>query len=59
VLISDRASWADMEPPEKTLDAALKEVYPDANPLDVIRKSTKKLSTEVQVFRPDLSYLAK
>jgi hypothetical protein len=48
-----------MEPPEKTLDAALKEVYPDANPLDVIRKSTKKLSTEVQVFRPDLSYLAK
>lgn len=59
VLVSDRASWADMEPPEKTLDAALKEVYPDANPLDVIRKSTKKLSTEVQVFRPDLSYMAK
>lgn len=59
VLISDRASWAEMEPPEKTLDAAMKEAHPDANPLDVIRKSTKKIATEVQVFRPDLSYMAK
>jgi hypothetical protein len=59
VLISDRESWADMEPIEKTLDSLMKEQYPDANPLDTIRKSTRRLMTEVHQFRPDLSYMAK
>ena len=61
VLISDRASWADMEPPEKKLEDALKEAYGDGGPgvLDQLRKSTRRISSEMSVFRPDLSYLPK
>ncbi len=58
-LITDRASWGDMEPPEKKLDDMLKEVYGDAGALDQLRKSCRKIVTEIQTFRADLSYVPK
>ena len=59
VLISDRASWGDMEPPEKKLQDALKEAYGDAGALDQLRRSCRRIVTEMSVFRADLSYMPK
>ena len=59
VLISDRASWGDMEPPEKKLQDALKEAYGDAGALDQLRRSCRRIVTELSVFRADLSYMPK
>ena len=55
VLVTDRASWADMEPPSTTMDEAL---GPDgAQALATLRKSTKQIMTELVEYRPDLSYV--
>jgi len=59
VLVTDRASWADMEPAEKTMEAALKEAYGDRSALDQLRHSCSHIMNEMSVFRPDLSYIAK
>ena len=61
VQISDRASWAEMEPPEKALEAALKDAEGDSGPqlLDQLRRSCSKITTELSVYRPDLSYIPK
>jgi hypothetical protein len=59
VLISDRASWGDMEPPEKKLQDALKEAYGDAGALDQLRHSCHRITTEMSVYRADLSYVPK
>lgn len=61
VLITDRATWADMEPPEKTLEAALKEAFGESGPqlLDQLRRSCSKIVTELSVYRADLSYIPK
>jgi len=61
VLVTDRASWADMEPAEKKLEDALKEAYGDSGPqlLDQLRHSCKSIVSEMSVFRADLSYLPK
>lgn len=61
VLVTDRASWADMEPPEKKLEDALKEAYGDSGPqvLDQLRHSCHRIVTEMSVFRADLSYTPK
>jgi len=61
VLITDRASWSDMEPPEKKLEDALKEAYGDSGPqvLDQLRHSCRSIVSEMSVFRADLSYMAK
>ena len=61
VLITDRASWAAMEPPEKTLAAVLKEADGDSGPqlVDQLRRSSSRIATELQVYRPDLSYIPK
>ena len=60
VLITDRASWADMEP-QKTTEAILKDAYGDSGPqvLDQLRRSCSKITTELSVYRPDLSYIPK
>jgi hypothetical protein len=60
VQIVDRATWADVEPPE-TLDAALKEAYGDTGPqlLDQLRHSCSKVVSELPVYRPELSYIPK
>jgi hypothetical protein len=61
VLITDRASWADMEPSEKKLDDVLKEAYGETGPqvLDQLRRSCRHIVTENSVFRADLSYIPK
>jgi hypothetical protein len=61
VLVTDRASWGDMEPPEKKLEDALKETYGDSGPqvLDQLRRSCQRIVTEMSVFRADLSYMPK
>jgi hypothetical protein len=61
VLVTDRASWGDMEPPEKKLEDALKEAYGDSGPqvLDQLRRSCRRIVTETSVFRADLSYMPK
>jgi hypothetical protein len=61
ILITDRASWADMEPPEKKLEDALKEAYGDTGPaiLDQLRRSCHRIVSETSIFRADLSYMAK
>ena len=59
VLVTDRATWADMEPPEKKLEDALTEADGDTSALDTLRKSTRRIVSEMSVFRPDLSYIPK
>ena len=61
ILVTDRASWSDMEPPERKLEDALKEAYGDSGPqiLDQLRRSCHRIVTEMSVFRADLSYLPK
>jgi hypothetical protein len=59
VLITDRASWGDMEPTEKKLEDALKEAYGDSGALDQLRRSCRSITTEMSVFRADLSYMPK
>lgn len=60
VLITDRATWADMEP-QKTMDAILREAYGDSGPevLDQLSRSCSKIVTELSIYRPDLSYIPK
>jgi hypothetical protein len=61
VLVTDRASWTDMEPAEKKLEDALKEAYGDTGPqiLDTLRKSCHKIVSEMSTYREDLSYVPK
>lgn len=55
VLVVDRDSWADMEPPATTMDQAL---GPDgAQALATIRRASKRIYTELVEYRPDLSYV--
>jgi hypothetical protein len=61
VQVTDRSTWAAMEPPEKTLEAVLKDAYGDSGPqaLDQLRRSCSKIVTDLLVYRPDLSYIPK
>ena len=59
VLVTDRASWSDMEPQDKKLEDALKEAYGDSGALDQLRRSCHRITTEMSVFRADLSYMPK
>lgn len=61
IQVTDRPTWGDMEPPERKLDDMLKEAYGDSGPqvLDQLRRSTRRIVTEMSVFRPDLSYMPK
>lgn len=59
VLHSDRASMADMEPLDKSLDEAMAEAHGKAQGaalMESLRKSIKSLTTELRVYRADLSY---
>ena len=59
VLVIDRANYAAMETPEKTLDDSLKEVYGDAGAQlqSQLSRNCSKITTELDVYRPDLSYV--
>jgi hypothetical protein len=60
VLVTDRATWADMQP-EKTTEAILREAYGDSGPevLDQLTRSCSRIRTELSVYRSDLSYIPK
>lgn len=60
VLVAARASWADFQPPEKTLDAMMEEAYgkaPAAAALASLRKAIRYTRSEILRYRPDLSYM--
>ena len=59
VQVVDRATWATMEPPDKTTESVLKEAYGDSQALDQLRRSCSKIVTDLLVYRPDLSYIPK
>jgi hypothetical protein len=55
VLVTERAGWADLEPPAQTMQEAL---GPEgAQAIDKLRKSTKRIYTEMLEYRADLSYV--
>jgi hypothetical protein len=59
VLHTDRTSMADMEPLDKSIDDAMGDAYgksEGAAIMDSLRKSIKRVQTELRVYRPDLSY---
>jgi hypothetical protein len=59
VQVSDRASWADMQGPEKTLVEMLQEVYgKDDNTIQTLRAQIHHTSSELAELRQDLSYTA-
>ena len=61
VMVSDRASWADMEPLDRTIDEAMAQAYGEQEGpalMMSLRKGVKRMSTELIVHRPDLSYVA-
>jgi hypothetical protein len=60
VLVTARASWAEMEPATKTLSQALAEVYGPQKSVAVIQAvvgNTSHTYSELIRYRPDLSYI--
>jgi hypothetical protein len=60
VLAVDRASWADMEPPGKSLDAALAEKLGSQKAvslLTTLRETTRSTRSYLLRYRSDLSYM--
>lgn len=59
VLVGDRANWAEMQGPEKTLQSMLEEVYgKDDNTLQTLRGQIRYTQSELAELRLDLSYIA-
>ena len=59
VMVSDRASWADMQGPEKSLMSMLEETYgKDDNTLQTLRGQIRYTVSELAELRQDLSYIA-
>jgi hypothetical protein len=59
VLVAPRNSWAEFQPPDKTLDAMVEEALgkvPGAAALSSLRKAVRYTYSETARFRPDLSY---
>jgi hypothetical protein len=59
VLVSPRNTWAEFQPPDKTLDAMVEEALgkvPGAAALSSLRKAVHYTYSETAHFRPDLSY---
>lgn len=60
VLVSERQSWADFQPLDKTLEAMMTEAYgadQGAAILSSLRKAIRSTRTEALQYRPDLSYV--
>lgn len=58
VLVSDRNSWADMQPPEQTMTEMLKKAYGnDDKSLQNLRDAVDHTVSELAEYRPDLSYI--
>jgi hypothetical protein len=59
VLVTERKSVGDLQPPAKTLDAMMQEAYGDqgAAILAALRKAYYSSYSELLQFRADLSYM--
>ncbi len=58
VQVTDRNSWADMQPPEQQLSDMLKQVYgKDDKTLENLRGAVDHTMSEMLDYREDLSYL--
>jgi hypothetical protein len=60
VLVYGRESWAEMQPPEQTLDAMMEEALgrvPGAAVLNSLRRAIRYTYTEILAYRPELSYV--
>ncbi len=58
VVVTDRNSWADMQPPEQTMVDMLKQVYGnDDKTMQNLRDSVDHTVSELLEFRGDLSYI--
>jgi hypothetical protein len=60
VLATARNSFADFEPPEKSIETVLTEVYgaqKATSLLDAIRGNTVRIYTEILQYRPDIGYI--
>ncbi len=60
-LVQDRKNYAEMQPPEKTLDAMMQEAFGDegATILKSLRSGYRSTYSELLRYRPDLSYVPK
>jgi len=59
VLVVLRQSWADFQPPDKSLDAMVEEAFGKeeaSSVLNAIRKNIRFTRSEILRFRADLSY---
>jgi len=59
VLATDRASFADFEPPEKSLEAVLVDAYGVSKAvalMDAVRGNTVRTYSEILRYRPDIGY---
>ena len=58
VVVGDRMSWADMQPPEQTMVEMLKQAYGnDDKTMQTLRDAVDHTISELAEFRPDLSYM--
>jgi hypothetical protein len=61
VMVTERATWADMDPVGMSTEDLLKAAYGDdgAKILEKFRASILNVRSEMAVYRPDLSYIPK
>jgi len=58
VVVTDRASWADMQPPEQTMADMLKKAYGDDDKtLQSLRDAVDHTESQLMSYRGDLSYM--
>ncbi len=60
VLANGRNSWAELQPPDKTLDAMVEEALgkaPGAAVLMTLRRAIRYTETEMLAYHPELSYI--
>lgn len=60
VLVYGRNSWAEMQPPDKTLDAMMEEALGRAQGaavLTTLRRAVRYTETEILAYHPQLSYV--
>ena len=58
VAVTDRNSWADMQPPEQTMADMLKQTYgADDKTMQTLRQAVDHTVSELLEYRGDLSYI--
>jgi hypothetical protein len=58
VVVTDRASWSDMQSPEQTMGDMLKKAYGDDDKtLQSLRDAVDHTESQLMNYRADLSYM--